>query len=237
MNAEILLRILDGLREFLPLVIFLVVVPVALYLSYRGRQKQARDLKALAGKLGLQFRGEPQPEALGQAYRRVEQSGFLKSLLAMAQPLSIGGKYNGYRVEIKLLRQNKRNLTEAAALFDEPLGLGLRISKAGFWNRNLTMGKAARVESGNAELDKAAAIQARDELRARYIARSVQAQQALLALFRRRGTEITDQGATLRQDGHQTDYGKIKGVLDDMTRAMQAVAAAVGQGHKTDEYQ
>lgn len=248
MNGETVARFLHSIRDVVPLLIFLVITPLAFYLSYQSRRKQAGKLKDLAAKLGLQFQGEQNPGALDQAYRqrmesyrgsdrakaeqvyrKLEQSGFLKSLLSMAKPLSIGGKYNGYQVEVKLLRQNKRNLTEAVAWFAEPLGIGLNISKSGFWNRSITLGRSSRVETGNAELDRAASIRARDELGARYIARNVQAQQALLALLKHKGAEINDQVAIVRQDGYQTDYSKTKQILDDMTRAMQAVSASLGK--------
>jgi hypothetical protein len=247
MSSESIFRILRGVGEYLPLIIFLVAVPFSMYLSYRRRQSQTLKLKDLAVKLGLQCQWEQQPATLDQAYRqrlasyrggnrteaekafrRLEQSGFLKSMLSLSQPLAIGGRYNGYQAEIKLVHQNKKSYTEARAFFPEPLGLGLKIVRSGFWNRNLSFGKTAGIETGNAELDKAAAIQARDELKARYLAKSVQSQQALLELFQHKGAEISDQGALIRQDGYQIDYAKCKKMLDDITRALQAIAGSLG---------
>lgn len=248
MNADSLLRLLTGLREYLPLLIFLVVVPVTMYVSYRSRMNNARKLRELAAKLGLQYQASGQPGEMEQeyagriqtyrggdrikaeqAYRGLQRSGFLKTLLTLTQPLAVSGRYNGCQVEIKLMNQNKKNFTEASAQFAEPLGIGLRISKSGFWSQKVSLSKSSRVESGNHELDKAVSVAARDELRAKYIVKNFQAQQALLALFGHKGAELTDQGTAVRLDGHQTDYAKTKKLLDDMTRALQAVSVSLGR--------
>ncbi len=255
MNHESLLRFLHDLREFLPFLIFLVVGPLALFLSYQGRKKSAAKLRDLAAKLGLQFRPEGQPGMLAESYRqklaamkpgdrvraeaafrRVKQSGFLQSLMSMMQPLAIYGKYNGYRVELALVRSNKKNLTEVRAWYPETLGLGLAVERQGFLHSRFSFSKAERAESGNRELDKLAAIRAKDPLKARYIARNIPAQLAILELFRESGAEINDEGATVKLNGHQTDYSKAKKLLEGMTRAMEAVAAAAGMKQVTEEH-
>lgn len=255
MNNDSLLKFLHGLRELLPFLIFLVVGPLAVFISYQGRQKSAARLRELAAKLGLQFRSEGPPGVFAEAYRekldamkpgdrvraeaaarRVKQSGFLQSLMAMTQPLGISGKYNGYQVELALVRRNKKNLTEIRASYPEPLGLGLTVERQGFLRRSLSFSKAERAESGNAELDKLAAIRARDPLKARYVARNVQAQLSLLELFREGGAGFSDAGASVSLGGNQTDYAKVKKLLDGMTRAMQAVAAAAGIKQASDEH-
>ncbi|HBE73561.1 MAG TPA: hypothetical protein DDW31_05680 [candidate division Zixibacteria bacterium] len=254
MNADALLGLLHGLREYLPLLIFLVVLPATMYVSYRSRKASAGKLSELAAKLGLQYQGPEQSGALEtafnqktasrqggdrmraeQSFRRMEQSGFLKSLLTLAQPLAISGRYNGFQAEIRLVKQNKKSFTETRAFFSEPLGLGLKIERSGFWGKSLSLNRDARIESGNAELDKMVAIRAGDGMKARYIARNLQAQTALLELFRYKGAEFTDQGAVVRQDGHQTDYAKAKKLLDDMTRAMLAAAATLGRDKNARE--
>lgn len=255
MSNDSLLRILHGLREYLPLLIFLVVGPLAIFISYQGRKKSATKLRDLAVKLGLQFRSEGQPGMFTDAYReklaamkpeervraeaavrRVKQSGFLQSLMSMMQPLAVYGKYNGYRVELALVRRNKKNLTEIKAWYPEPLGLGLTVERRGLLHRSLSFSKAERAESGNTELDKLAAIRAREALKARYIARNVQAQMAMLELFRESGAELNDIGASVKLGGHQMDYARVKKLLDGMTRAMQAVAAAAGMKQTSDEH-
>jgi hypothetical protein len=254
MNDDSLLRFLHGLRELLPLIIFLVVGPLAIFISYQGRKKSAAKLRDLAAKLGLQFRAEGQPGMFTDAYRerlaamktgdrvraeaavrRLKQGGFLQSLMSMMQPLGISGKYNAYQVELSLVRRNKKNLTEVRAWYPEPLGLGLAVERQGFLHRSLPFNKAERAESGNPELDKLVAIRARDPLKARYIARNLQAQMALLELFRENGAELNDSGASVKLNGYQTDYARSKKMLDCMTRAMQAVAAAAGMKQASDE--
>lgn len=254
MNTESLLRLLGGLRDYLPLIIFLVVVPITMFAGYRSRRANAGKLRELATKLGLQYLAQDRPEVMDnayhqrissyrgsdrmkaeQAYRQVERSGFLKSLLSLAQPLTVAGRYNGYQVEIKLVHQNKKSYTEASARFSAPLGIGLRITKAGFWSKNISLSKSSRVVSGNSELDKAVAVSARDELRAKYIVKSFQVQQALLALFGRKGVELTDQGVSVKMDGYQTDYAKTKKLLDDMTQALRTVSASLGRDENPRE--
>jgi|GEM_PF-1744430 len=255
MNNDAILRFLHGIREFLPLLIFLVVGPLAVFISYQKRKNSAAKLRDLAVKLGLQFRSPEQQGMFAEAYRerlgamkpgdrvraeaagrRLKQSGFLQSLMSMMQPLGIAGKYNGYQVEVSLLRRNKKNLTELRASYHEPLGLGLMVERQGFLQRSLSFSKAERAESGNAELDKLVAIRARDALKAKYVARNVQAQIALLELFRESGAEFGDGGAFVRLNGYQTDYAKVKKLLDGMTRAMQSVASAAGMKSNSDEY-
>lgn len=255
MNSESLLKTLHELRDFLPLLIFLVVGPLAVFISYQKRKNSAAKLRELAVKLGLQFRPSEQQGMLPEAYRerlesmkpgdraraeaaarRFKQSGFLQSLMSMMQPLVISGKYNGYQVELTLARRNKKDHTEIRASYPEPLGLGLTVERQGFLHRSLSLSKAERAESGNAELDKLVSIRARDTLRARYIAKNIQAQMGLLELFRENGAEFNDNGASVKMNGYQTDYAKIKKLLDGMTRAMQAVSSASGIKQTSDEY-
>jgi len=246
MSQETIWRLLRQVGDYLPLIIFLLVVPIATYLSHRRRQGQIKKLKELAAKLGLQFKGEDPKELeqtyrqkmaayqggdrarAEQAFRRLEQSGFLKSLLSFAQPLAISGRYNGCQAEIKLMHQNKKDYTEIRVFFPEALGLGLKIVRSGFWHRSLSLGQTAKLETGNAELDRMIAIQSKDELKARYLARSVQSQQALLTLFQHSGAEVNDREILVRQDGHQVEYHKCKKLLDDMTRTAKAIADSLG---------
>ncbi len=247
MNHDRLVKLLYDLREFLPLLIFLVVGPLAVFLSYRRRKRCSDKLKDLAVKLGLQWKSEEpwhlSPDAYRQrlaslkpgeraraeaAVRRWERSGLIQSLRSMMQPLAIGGRYNGYQVEVALVHREKKNLTEVRAWYPEPLGLGLSITRRGFWNRRLSLAKSDKAETGNAELDRMVEIRAKDRLRASYLAKSVQVQLALRDIFQERDIECDDRGILVRWQGYQTDYGKIKGLLDRMTRAMQSVAAAVG---------
>lgn len=245
MNHEKIWHLLRSAREYLPLIIFLVLTPLMLIISYLRRQRQAEKLKALAIKLGLQFQdpsreldlrsmaptasysGRQRPQA-EKAYRRLEAGGFLKKLQTLAQPLAIGGRYNGFMVELKLRSQNKSNFTEISVHFPQPLDLGLRISKAGFWTR-LALSQAPRVESGNAELDRSVTIASRDASRAKYIAKNFEVQQALRTLFRHQGVEIDDRGAFIRQSGYQTDYARVKTLLDDAARALTTILQSLGR--------
>ena len=236
-----------------PLIIFLVITPLVFYFRYRSRKQQTKNLRDLATKLGLQF-NDPDRRTVGDVYqqklasmplkdrsraqaagRRLQQSGILKAIMSLTRPLSVAGKYNGFQVELKLLHQNKKDFTEAAALFAEPLGLGLAVERAGFWNRDLAFSKAAKVESGNPEFDKQMTVRATEAMGAKYIVKNLQCQLALLELFKQKGAKVDDRGATVRQDGHQTEYAKAKKLFDDMTRALQAMAASTGKSVRPDE--
>ncbi|HTY09313.1 MAG TPA: hypothetical protein VMF29_09135 [Candidatus Edwardsbacteria bacterium] len=213
----------------MPLLFFLVVMPLALYLAYRRNKARQQAMKKIALQLGLQYQERspwtaatgPGPVPGQQRAGQPQQGGALgKALLQLTQPV-ITGKYNGWPVDIMTVNENKTVYTKFRLGFGRNLGLGLRVSANSFFQRDL-FGGGPRIESGNEDFDKRVLVRGNDQLKVKFLIKRPEAQRALLDAYRA-FAEITvdDQGISCRLRGFLESYQKYQAVL----AALCAVAA------------
>ncbi|MDI6740786.1 MAG: hypothetical protein QME74_10545, partial [Candidatus Edwardsbacteria bacterium] len=124
------------IHEYLPFIIFLVILPLSLYLSYRKNESNRKKLKEVALKLGLQYNEKtpigPSVKSAAiqsgdqlraqQRLRQLEKGGILSKVMALTAPTAVTGKYNGFEVDIRTANQNKKTYTVFSVFFPSPLG-------------------------------------------------------------------------------------------------------------------
>ena len=223
-------------HDYMPFIIFLVVMPVSLYLGYKRNESNRKKLRDVALKLGLQYNEKApigpslQPGAVRsgdqiraqQQLRQLGQGGILARLSSLMSTTTVTGKYNGFTVDIRTANQNKKTYTVFSVYFPRSLGLGLKISANSFFNRDLPFGGKARIEAGSDEFDKKIYVKGNDELRIKYLIKRPEVQKPLLDAYRSQSDIVIDDTAIVcRTQESLKDYLKYQAILNSLTTAAQ----------------
>jgi hypothetical protein len=225
-----------NIHDLMPFIIFLVVLPLSLYLSYQRNQSNRKKLRDVALKLGLQYHEKSpigpsaQPGAIHsgdqiraqQRLRQLDQGGILAKVMALTAQATVSGKYNGFEVDIGTVNQNKKTYTVFRVSFPAPLGLGLKISQNNIFSRDLPFGGKSRIEAGNGEFDKKIHVKGNDEMRIKYLVKRPEVQKALLDAYRSQSDIVIDDTAVVCKTPETLkDYLKYQAILNSLTTAAQ----------------
>lgn len=227
------------LHNILPLVIFLVVLPLSLYLGYRRGEAERAKLKDVALKLGLQYSeqgpGRPSLDALAirggdqlrtqQRLRQLERGGVLARVMKSLSPPAVTGKYNGFAVDIRTQRRDKKTYTVFTVSFPAPLGLGLKVRSNNFFRRSFGAPAGQRTETGDEAFDKAVFVRGDDPMKLKYLVKRPEVRKALLDAYRAQSDTVIDDNAIVcRVQKDLRDYLAYQKVLADLTMAAKQLA-------------
>jgi hypothetical protein len=230
------MNISTHIPDLMPFIIFLVVMPVSLYLGYKRNESNRRRLRDVALKLGLQYNEkaplDPSVKSATirtgdqiraqQRLRQMEQGGILARLASLMSATAVTGKYNGFAVDIRTANQNKKTYTVFTVYFPATLGLGLRITENSLFRRDLGFGGKTRIEAGSEEFDKRIFVKGNDEMRVKYLVKRPEVQKALLDAYRAQSdTVIDDTAIVCRTQESLKDYLKYQAILNSLTAAAQ----------------
>ncbi len=228
------------LHNILPLVIFLVVLPLSLYLGYRRGQAERKKLRDVASKLGLQYSeqapGRPSLDALAirsgdpqrtqQRLRQLDRDGALTRMLKSLAPPAVTGKYNGFAVDIRTQRSDKKTYTVFTVSFPGPLGLGLKATSNNFFRRSFGAPSGQRIEAGDEAFDKAVFVKGDDQMKVKYLVKRPEVRKALLDSYRAQpDTVIDDNAIVCRVQKGLPDWMAYQKVLTDLTMAAKQLAS------------
>jgi hypothetical protein len=226
--------------NLMPFIIFLVVLPLSLYLSYRRNESNRKKLREVALKLGLQYTEkaplDPSVKSATirtgdqiraqQRLRQLNGGGILSRVSSLMSAAAVTGKYNGFAVDIRTANQNKKTYTVFSVYFPAALGLGLRITGNSLFRRDLPFGNKARIETGSDEFDKRIYVKGNDEMRVKYLIKRPEVQNALLAAYRiQSDTVIDDSAIVCRVEGFQGEFAKCQAILGGLTAVAQQLKA------------
>lgn len=229
-----------NIHDYLPLIIFLVVMPLSLYLNYRKNESNRKKLKDVALKLGLQYSEKApagpsldapaisgdDPARARQRLDRLDVGGVLSKVLSLTAPAAVTGKYNGFEVDIRSQRRDKKTYTVFTVSFPAPLGLGLKITPNSFFRRDLGFGGKPRVESGDDEFDKRVLIKGTDDMRIKYLVKRPEVRKALLDAYQAQSDTIIDDNALVcRVQKDLKDYLAYQKVLALLTATARQLTA------------
>jgi hypothetical protein len=230
------MNITANIHDLMPFIIFLVVLPLSLYLGHRRNETNKRKLRDVALKLGLQYSENapagPSLDALTirsndpaqtqQRLRRLEKGGVLARALQTMAPAAVTGKYNGCAVDIRTQRRDKKTYTVFTAWFTAPLGLGLKVSPNSFLQRDLGFGGKSRIESGDDAFDRKVLVKGADEMKVKYLVKRPEVRKALLDLYSAQSdTMIDDSSIVCRVQKDLKDFLAYQAVLGLLTAAVR----------------
>lgn len=228
------------IHDLFPVIIFLIIFPAALIISYLNLKKQKGKMRETAARLGLEFsESDPLVAIIRERSQRAVYTGprgnnagfdfqtVIRNIARTFAPWQVGGKYNGYQVVIRTEKRDKKSYTVVQLSFAKPLGLGLNIVVGNFLSKvgkNL-FGKTS-ITTGNPEMDDKIYISGKDEMRVKYLAKRPDTQNALINLYKKYpGARIDDNGIIYKKSGFAGDFMELQTILNSMA----VLAKAMGE--------
>ncbi|MFC1591466.1 hypothetical protein ACFL43_02970, partial [Thermodesulfobacteriota bacterium] len=240
----------DSLPEYIELImgyapaLFMIIVPVAVFIAYQNAKSQTRKARESAGRLGLQY-----INVADEMKDKKPNDAFLLGLLSKWSTWAMEGSYNGVSVRVEQVVKTKQtrriaregdlgmsNPTSTSyargttydAVFPQPLPFDIRI------RQNITIEfpfmkrpEIDSIQSGDTELDQMVVISGSDAEKIRGWLGSAHIKNGLRDVYRALpSANVDNRGLHYYELKGKPDYENIKNKLDVLCGAALNIGKA-----------
>ncbi len=224
---------MEAFSAILPIFIFVLIVPLIVYLTLRRQRVIKEKMREIARILGLQYSdgSSPFPQSQSSPAQPGQQKsgaalapgGFLSNFIGSLTPWRLSGNFKSLPVEIYSITRgsgkSSQIYTVIKAIFSPPLTAGLQISTEGFFNRiGKSLFSTQDIQTGDETFDKRVMIKGNSEPVVKSLLSSPALRQTILKAFDTlNDLSIDDTGAVFEERGVNPDAERYRSILELLT--------------------